>query len=328
MPSRRGFSLVELLVTIGIIGVLAALLIPAIQASRAAARRTACVNNFRQLGIASHNHISTFDYFPSGAVAKEYPAEPHTPWTFYRWSALALLTPFMENTVVYNALDLSVPMYGADLQLKQENAEIIQLMVPEFLCPSDEPRRVANNFGPTNYVVCTGSGNNGGSPRNADGIFLVNSATRPAEITDGLSKTTLMAESILGQASQGEHDVQREYKFAFQAPLSNPLCQLSAQWNVGDPRGFSWASGEFRSALYNHYMTPNSETPDCVGVVLSGDIRVRYTPYGWRTARSNHPGGVNVLWADGSLRFVHDDVSEEIWKAMATMAGGETIQDL
>ena len=97
--------------------------------------------------------------------------------------------------------------------------------------------------------------------------------------------------------------------------------------NVGDPSGFSWASGEYRCALYNHYMTPNSDTPDCIGVVLSGDIRVRYTPYGYRTARSSHPGGVNVLLADGSLQFVLDDVSEEVWEALATKAGGETVSN-
>ena len=80
----HGFTLIELLVTIGIIGALVALLLPAVQSSRSAASRTSCTNNLRQLGIAAQNHEGVQGAFPSGTIAKEFPAEPHTPWTFYR----------------------------------------------------------------------------------------------------------------------------------------------------------------------------------------------------------------------------------------------------
>ncbi len=95
---------------------------------------------------------------------------------------------------------------------------------------------------------------------------------------------------------------------------------------MSDPRGFSWADGEFRCGLYNHYYPPNSPTPDCLGVVSGGLPPVRYTPYGWRTARSRHTGGVNMLYADGSVRFIDDGVSLSVWQAVSTRSGqGQSI---
>lgn len=320
---RTGFSLVELLVTIGIIGVLVGLLIPAIQNSRQAARRSACMNKLRQLGIAALHHESVRGFFPSGTQSKQNPSQPTAPWNFYRWSALAQLAPFLENSVIYDALNLSVPLYDTGFQPHPDNRSIVSLLVPEFLCPSDEYRRVSEEFGPTNYVVNTGSGGNGGSPIDTDGIFFVNSETTAAKITDGLSKTAMMSESLLGHPGEDLRDARTDYKFVYLAPLNENICRLTNQWNVTDPRGFSWANGEYRCALYNHYWTPSASVPDCMGVLIGGNVQVKYTPYGWRAARSNHPGGVNVLWADGSLRFVRDDVDPDLWKEMSTIGGQE-----
>jgi prepilin-type N-terminal cleavage/methylation domain-containing protein/prepilin-type processing-associated H-X9-DG protein len=322
-PSRPAFSLIELLVTIGIIGVLAGLLIPAVQASRESARRSECGNNLRQLGLAALHHESARGYFPSGTISKPEPTDPAAPWSFYRWSALAQLTPYMENSVVYDALDLSVPLYGSDLHARPENSGVVRLTVPEFLCPSDELRRVSDEFGATNYVVSTGSGNNGGSPIATDGVFFVNSTVNPAQITDGLSKTVLLSESLLGRPGENSKDAQTDYKFVFVAPLNESICRLTNQWNVTDPRGFSWASGEYRCALYNHFVTPNNATPDCMGVQVGGSVEVKYTPYGWRAARSRHPGGVNIVLADGSQRFVADAIDADLWRELATIAGQE-----
>jgi prepilin-type N-terminal cleavage/methylation domain-containing protein/prepilin-type processing-associated H-X9-DG protein len=323
---QQAFSLIELLVVILIIGILAGLLIPAVQASRATAARNSCANNLRQLGVAAHNFQSARGYFPTGSVAKQFEPEPWTAWSFYRWSALAALTPYLENTAAYNALDLSVPLYGGvTFAVRPENAEAVKLVIPEFLCPSDIGRSVTEGFGPTNYAFCAGSGAGGGTPRNTDGIFFVNSETTPGKITDGLSKTAFASESLLGQPQPASpHDPQLEYKFIFSAPVSDAVCNATAQWNISDPRGFAWVNGEYRCGLYNHHDGPNSAVPDCMGVQIGGGVKLIYTPFGWRAARSNHPGGVNVLLADGSLHFISDAIDAEPWKALATIAGGET----
>ena len=321
-----GFSLIELLVVIGIIGVLTALLIPAVQSSRTAASRTACANTLRQLGLAAHHHVSARGYFPSGSVAKEFPSDPQHAWTFFRWSALAQLTPFLENAAVYDALNLSVPLYGSNFAVRPENAEAVRVFVAEFICPADEARYLNEDFAPTSYAASTGTGAGGGSPRDADGVFFINSQTSTAQISDGTSKTALMSESMLGDPRPNNHDPQTEYKFSFLAPLSEALCNGTVQWNVNDPRGFSWANGEYRCALYNHRTTPNAATPDCIGVQIGGSVQTRYTPYGWRTARSRHPGGVNLLLADGSLQFIADEIDAAVWLAISTIGGAETAE--
>jgi len=335
MDRRSAFSLIELLVVIGIIGTLVALLIPAVQAGRAAASRMACANKLRQLGVAIQHHESALRRLPSGSVAKEYPPQTNFAWTFFRWSALSYLTPYMDNSVVYDALDMSVPLYVGNpplVSIWPDNQEAVRLLVPEFLCPSDVGTRIHGRFGPTNYAACTGTGRGGGTPLETDGAFFVNSQTRLSQITDGTSRTVLMSEGLLGPptstvaavSGSQHHDAEREYKFIFSAPVTEERCEQSVVWNYQDPLGFAWANGEYRSALYNHNAPPNSRTPDCMGVLIGGDVTERFTPYGWRAARSRHASGVNVLLADGSVHFVGETIDLDIWRALATIAGGDT----
>lgn len=326
---RSAFSLVEVLVVIAIMGLMVAILLPAVQSARESARRVSCSNNLRQIGLATQNFLSSQQHFPAGAVAMANPNSAGTPWTFYRWSALSALTPYMENSVAYNALNLAEPLYDASLSITASNREPVKLIVSEFLCPSDIARKVSPNFGPTNYAVCAGSGvggpqpNDDGSPLETDGLFAVNSRVTPAMVTDGLSATVLASESILGQPQEGTHDARMEYKFITTAPLTTVRCNDSQSWNVNDPRGFSWVNGEFRCALYNHYFTPNSPTADCIGVVLGAGMDRLFTPFGWKGARSWHTGSVNVAYADASVRGVADTIDQEVWIRSSTMAGAE-----
>ncbi|MEM9353252.1 MAG: DUF1559 domain-containing protein [Planctomycetota bacterium] len=331
-PAQRakhaGFTLVELLVVIAIIGVLVSLLLPAIQSSREASRRSACANNLRQIALAAQNYVTAQTSFPAGSVSRESPDSPFSPWTFYRWSALATLTPYLEGAAVYDTLDLEKPLYsGSSFDVTPENREGVAAVIDVFLCPSDAAARVTERFGPTNYAVNAGSGGDG-SPIDTDGVFFVNSQTRPADIEDGLSNTVLASESILGAPGDAPHDVRVEYKFVQASPLTEARCEASASWNVTDPRGFAWANGEFRCALYNHYETPNSGTADCMGVAFGGGLERLFTPYGWRAARSNHPGGVNAALADGAVRYTSDSIDREVWRGLSTVAGGELPADL
>ena len=326
-PPRRGFTLVELLVVIAIIGVLAGLLLPAIQAARESGRRTSCVNNLKQLGVATNSFLSARSCFPVGSDSKSWSAMTNNAWSLYRWSALAHLLPYLEEANAQDLLDLSVPLYGTTLTVTPQNARGVALVIPLFLCPADQPQVISPLFGPTNYAGCAGTGTGGGTPINADGIFYVNSRVRPAKVTDGLSHTTLFSESTLGAVDNTVvlKDYQVDYKFTFSAPITDTKCANTNQWNVSDGRGFAWASGEFRCALYNHYYTPNQVSFDCIGVNLAASPDILYTPYGWRAARSKHPGGVNQLMADGSVQFVQDSIDPTIWTAWATREGNETI---
>ena len=315
----------ELLVVIAIIGVLIAVLLPAIQAARESARRTSCINNLKQIGIAANNFHANNRAFPVGAESKEWPASQFNPWTFYRWSSLAHLTPFLEETNARSALDFSVPLYkGVSAEVPAVNKDGVKLMVSVFLCPSDHGQRINQAFGPTNYAACAGSGAGGGSPINSDGVFFVNSRTRIAQVTDGTSHTALFSESLLGNPdfSPLQRDVQLDYKFTLTAPLTDSSCANTSQWNIQNGRGFAWVSGEMRCALYNHYYRPNEPTPDCMGSSF-GNVRTVFTPYGWRAARSKHNGGVNLLMADGAVRFVEDGVDGSLWRALSTRGSGE-----
>jgi len=319
-PQLGGFTLVELLVVIVVIGVLIGLLLPAIQSSRESARRLKCSNNLKQLGVAIHNYESARHRLPPGSEARDY--DSATPYTFYRWSALAHLTPYLEQSVVHAAIDLSVPLYRADFQVFPQNRAAVAIDIPDFLCPSDNGVKVSTTFGPTNYAMCSGSGVDGGTPFETDGIFYINSQTRLKQLTGGLSKTAVASESILGRApaagaARDSIDPRFVYAFTFTTPLTENACSTTTMYNVSDPRGFAWANGEYRCGMYNHYWQPNSEQLDCVASRLSGTIGERFSAYGWRTARSLHPGGVNLLLADGSVHFVPNGVNTRIWQTMS-----------
>jgi prepilin-type N-terminal cleavage/methylation domain-containing protein len=338
----QGFTLVELLVVIAIVGILIALILPAVQAARESARRTQCLNKLKQLGLALNNYYSAQQHFPSGLVSKQYPADPSHPYTFYRWSALAQILPYLENQSVHKMLDLSYPLYmpGAGYPFSDANKAGIAVSLSDFLCPSDLGLPVKDGLGPTNYVACSGSGIGGGTPFKTDGIFFVNSATRISQIKDGTTHTAAFAESLLGvDTPKGSDGVfysstpQRSYKFVLKfsgtPDLTDSACNASMNFNStasngNDPRGFAWSSGEYRSASYNHYYAPNAQEFDCVTSVTIDPTPppakpLLYSAYGWRAARSLHRGGVCVLFADGSARLIGEGIESEVWRNQSTL---------
>ena len=331
-PNRRaGFTLVELLVVIAIIGVLVALLLPAVQMAREAARRTHCSNNLRQLGLAALNFEGVHGHLPVGSESKEIPGAPGYPHNFYRWSSLAHLSPYFEQGNLYSTIDLATPLYAPPtFGIAPQNAAAVATVLPMLLCPSDEGRVVTPGFGPTNYAGCAGTGRGGGTPFLTDGIFYINSQTSFGDMSDGSSNTALFSESLLGSGAPSttdpsfvQRDPQRVYRFVRGAPLTDTRCGGAGLWNVSNLRGFSWVNGEFRCAMYNHYYPPNSATPDCLGVTFEPDPARLYTGFGWRASRSRHPGGSQIGRADGSVTFVAQTIDIHVWRALGSRNGGE-----
>jgi prepilin-type N-terminal cleavage/methylation domain-containing protein/prepilin-type processing-associated H-X9-DG protein len=331
---RSAFTLIELLVVIAIIAVLIGLLLPAVQKVREAAARIKCANNLKQLGLALHNYEGA-----NGRLPSLYPGAAPGSTTFnykYTWSVLAQLNPYLEQTAIYNSMDLTQPMYTAANLITPQNQFAVVQKVSIFLCPSDRGMPVSSAYGvtdmgPTNYVACHGSGVSGGgygSPIGADGVFPAVTGVKITDISDGTANTTAMSESILGDGAEasptqpGGQTVAYKYT-GFSGTLpSNATCSGSPTlWNGYNRRGFMWASGEARCVSYNHYYTPNSLNYDCI----ANDPTMTYISVGYRAARSRHAGGVNLLLADGSVQFIRDSVDPTNWRSLSTRAGGEVV---
>lgn len=327
---RQAFTLVELLVVIAIIGVLVALLLPAVQAAREAARRSQCTNHFKQFGLALHNHHDTYGTFPARGT---FGGGWHE-----RINANVVLLPFLEQGPLYDqaTADKTTPAWtGGGWRAVQ---------VPMFLCPSSPPA-INEGFGLTTYMYCIGdslsvmNGSNQVGPRdqeNLRGVFGLRKGRRFASITDGTSNTILMSERALGSDAARVKTGFATNVSGFQT--SPRTCQQQAsgdryQNSTVAVTGYRWIDRRIPFVGFQTVLPPNS--PSCLS---EGNHDSQYM---LASATSFHPGGVNVLMGDGSVRFVSETVDAGdpnaapnlsghstygVWGAMGTMNGGETVQ--
>lgn len=315
--SRRAFTLIELLVVIAIIAILIGLLLPAVQKVRESANRLKCENNLKQLGLAMHNYESAHQEFPQGR--NQFPKVVSAP---------ARLLAFVEQENLQKLVN-----YDGTLADPQ-NVVASKTRVGLFVCPSDPANgqvRGMTDFG-TNYVACNGTGLLLDSAGNlvgyakipdGNGIFA-QTPVRIADITDGTSNTAAFSESTLGNGlvpPTGSAPPDPRLVILEVPGGNDPTpadCDgMNGAWAAN--RGGQWINGHFGNTLYNHYYTPNPTGKwDCGNGSHNKALS---------TARSYHSGGVNVLLADGSVRFVRDTIQLATWRALATRAGGEVPGD-
>ncbi len=330
-----GFTLVELLVVIAIIGILIALLLPAVQAAREASRRMSCQNNLKQLGLALHGHATAWGKFPG--LGK-------TPQTSF--SVHAMILPYLEGQSLHKNIDLEEPlMLGGEGSgtVNPVQANAAQTVVSVFLCPSDNADPRFSDFlnfassgatsGGTNYMICGGSGTETYYDLRypSDGTFWRNSSVRFGDIQDGTSHTMVFSESLLGNGCDmngpAPEDPRRQMaSMCNQHSLNSGEPGLSGVVNPNVEsivagatywrgcRGATWIWGRQQVNTFSAYMPPNTSVPDMAARGM-----------GFFAARSNHPGGVNAVFADGSVRFINESIPLEIWRASSTRASGEII---
>ncbi len=320
--SIRGFTLVELLVVIAIIGILVALLLPAIQAAREAARRMSCSNNLKQIGVALHNYHDTWGAFPPGAI------HPRGV-TSKSWSIHARLLSFIEAENLQDLVDWSLPY---DVQ-----GEVTRTRVATYMCPSDPGDRERPDGAITHYPLSYGVNMgtwflfNPNDQSGGDGLVYPNSRTAFRDVLDGTSTTLAFAE--VKAWTPYLRDGGTPNTSSASIPAANGISGLGGNFKP-DSGHTEWVDGRVHQTGFTGTFTPNRLVPHTTGSEVfdvdfnssrEGKTTDQLT-YGAVTSRSYHPGGVQVALVDGSARFVSGDIDIATWRALTTRAGGEVVE--
>ncbi len=345
-----GFTLVELLVVIAIIGVLVALLLPAVQAAREAARRTQCQNNMRQFGLALQNHHNSSNRFPAGFLAYNETPEGLAAWparrrlaretgeyitgtsvklTHHSW--IAQLLPYIEQSTMSDQIDWDNPANGAApiVGNTNSNRDIRGIDLSLARCPSDgDAERQEEIFAPTNYVASVGStgcalpwgcksGANDNDPgAKPNGVMYLASQVGMRQVSDGTSNTTAVSECLIGRPW-----VVRNSESRAENILAGETPNVDQNFTAKG-RGSYWLY-----AASNQDWSFTTRIPPNDPLTSNHEPEI-WTMWGYFAARSNHPGGVHVAFLDGSARYINDSIDILTWRAMGSQDGGEVLGDL
>ncbi|PQO25091.1 prepilin-type cleavage/methylation domain-containing protein [Blastopirellula marina] len=290
-PARSGFTLVELLVVIAIIGVLIALLLPAVQQAREAARRMQCTNNLKQLALGTHNYHDTLGVFPSGWIRQTVGGPNYQNNNFWGWGALLL--PYIEQNNIADRIDFGWEWVN-NSSLGNPNAGLSTTPINAYVCPSDITGPLngkENNNGTSNYIGSYGNKglNTSSFVTNAhQGIFTRDSHVGLRDITDGTSNTILF----------------------------------------GERTGKTVGSSDFKAGLWVGPRSNESGSYTCIG--RGPDSATNYTnginsTNTWGLAHSLHPGGANFALCDGSVRFYAETINLVVYQYLIQRDDGQVI---
>jgi prepilin-type N-terminal cleavage/methylation domain-containing protein len=355
MPRRRhhpGFTLVELLVVVAIIGTLVGLLLPAVQSAREAARRSACGNNVRQLAIAAHNYQTARSAFP--------PSMLHTPGTTFvsnngSWAIHGRILPYLEETAMASKLNLEQAWDDGftTVDLTKNWGTVKDARIGSFFCPSESnlvSRTKARSGAEVPYVFPHTYGFNVGTwfvydpatGQGGDGAFHPNSRFTPAHFTDGLSKTLCIAE-VKAFTPYVRNTTDPGSSYPAQSPPTDAaaIVGLATGMSAGDTKlgpalndntgHTEWPDGRVHHSGFTTTLPPNTRVPYQSGsITYDFDYNSRQEgssatakTFAAITARSYHGGFVTVAMMDGSTAVVADSIEAAVWRALSTRRGAE-----
>ncbi len=327
-----GITLIEVLVAIGILGLLLALVVPAVQGTRESARRIECANHLRQIGIALNAYVVAHRTYP--AICGPTVIGPEG-YSAHLYSVMARLLPELDEMTLYNAANFTLRSHHP-IAL-QANYTVMTTQISLFQCPSDEyvsPEGYGRgnyrfSIGPTPWFAPASS-------EEAIGAFSTHHFLRPSHFRDGVSNTIGVSERLQGDWTQGITSPGDYYSLGISDQVNVPrdpdwavrVCYAaSATLPQNSQSGQSWFLSGQHFTNYNHCAGPNPRYLDCGFSHPTDDanLHARSLLSGVFSARSFHSNGVHSMLMDGSVKFVQDGISVPVWRSLATRAGGEAI---